>query len=442
MFKKNNKMYRIRGMNDILPIDSELWEFLENKIFFLFKSYGFQQIRTPILEFTSLFIHSLGEETDIVKKEMYSFIDELNGDNLSLRPEGTASVIRSVIENNLIYDGPKRLWYSGPMFRHERPQYGRYRQFYQIGVEAIGFPGPDIDAELIIMCSRLWKNLNLKNICLELNSIGNFNERKKYCIDLINYIKKHKDSKWFCEDIKHSLYLNSLRVLDSKNLIIREILINAPKLLDYLEKDSLDHFYGIQKILNYNNISYKINTKLVRGMDYYNRTVFEWTTDKLGSQNSICGGGRYDFLIKKFSNKFVPASGFAIGIERLIELIKKININHNFSHQCDIYIVHVGKEAELKAFVLSENLRTLGLKVILNCVFNNIHESFKSQMKRANASNANFAAIIGENEIINNTLIIKDLRNKYEDPTLKQISISFKDAENYFYKKIIKNINN
>nr|WP_201329849.1 histidine--tRNA ligase [Candidatus Profftella armatura (Diaphorina cf. continua)] len=442
MFKKKNKIYRIKGMNDILPIDSKLWELLENKIFFLLKSYGFEQIRTPIVESTSLFMHSLGEATDIVKKEMYSFIDALNGDNLSLRPEGTASVIRAVIENNLIYDGPKRLWYSGPMFRHERPQCGRYRQFYQIGVEAIGFPGPDIDAELIIMCSRLWRNLKLKNIYLELNSIGNFHERKKYCIDLINYIEKHKDSKWFCDDIKHRLSLNSLRVLDSKNLIIQKILSNAPKLLDYLEKDSLDHFNNVQKILKYNNISYKINTKLVRGMDYYNRTVFEWTTDKLGSQNSICGGGRYDFLIKKFSNKFVPASGFAIGVERLIELIKKSNINYNSSNTCDIYIVHVGQEAELKAFLLSENLRTLGLKVILNCIFNNIPENFKSQMKRANASNASFAAIIGENEIANNTLIIKDLRNQYNNPTLKQISISFQDAGNYLYKKIIKNINN
>ena len=318
--KKVKKILGIKGMNDILPDEAPVWELLENTVESVLKSYGYERIRTPIVEETALFARGLGAVTDIVEKEMYSFEDSLNGDQLTMRPESTAGVVRAVLEHNLTYNGPKRLWYSGPMFRHERPQRGRYRQFHQIGAEAVGFPGPDIDAELILLCQRLWDDLGLQNIRLEINSIGNAEERNRHRADLIAYFEQHKGL--LDEDAQRRLYSNPLRILDTKNPAMQDMVNAAPKLLDYLEKDSLDHFEGVQRILKRNNIPFTINPRLVRGMDYYNRTVFEWISEELGSQGTVCGGGRYDPLFEMFGGKFTPSCGFALGMERLIELLK------------------------------------------------------------------------------------------------------------------------
>ena len=294
--RKIEKLVGVKGMNDILPQDAVLWEYFENTVKSLLRAYGYQNIRTPIVEPTDLFTRGIGEVTDIVEKEMYSFTDALNGQALTLRPESTAGVVRSVLEHNLLYDGPKRLWYIGPMFRHERPQRGRYRQFHQVGVEALGFAGPDADAEVIMMCQRLWDDLGLSGIRLELNSLGQPAERAAHRAELIKYLEGHMAV--LDEDAKRRLYTNPLRVLDTKNPALQEIASNAPKLLDFLGPESLAHFEGLQTILKANNIPFKLNPRLVRGMDYYNLTVFEWVTDKLGSQGTVAGGGRYDPLIE------------------------------------------------------------------------------------------------------------------------------------------------
>jgi len=319
-------------MNDILPADAPLWELFENTVHTVLKSYGFQQIRTPIVEPTALFSRGLGEVTDIVEKEMYSFVDSMNGDQLTLRPESTASVVRAALEHNLTYDGPKRLWYAGPMFRHEKPQRGRYRQFHQIGAEALGFMGPDIDTELIMMCQRLWDDLGLDNIKLELNSIGDAQERNLHRADLVAYFEKHKDL--LDTDAQRRLYSNPLRILDTKNPAMQEMVNGAPKLLDYLGEESRAHFEGVQKILRHNSIPFTINPRLVRGMDYYNRTVFEWVTDQLGAQGTVCAGGRYDTLVEIFGGKPTPACGFAMGVERLLELMKASG-EHFAPNQCE-----------------------------------------------------------------------------------------------------------
>lgn len=405
--KKAEKIVGIKGMNDILPEDAPLWELLENTVQSVFKSYGFQQIRTPIVEPTALFARGLGEVTDIVEKEMYSFEDAMNGDKLTLRPENTAGVVRAVLEHNLTYEGPKRLWYKGPMFRHEKPQRGRYRQFHQMGAEAIGFTGPDVDAEMILMCQRLWDDLGLSDIRLELNSIGNAEERNRHRTDLIAYFEQHQDL--LDTDAKRRLYSNPLRILDTKNPVMQEMVNAAPKLLDYLGEESRAHFDGVQKILRHNNIPFVINPRLVRGMDYYNRTVFEWVTDQLGSQGTVCGGGRYDPLIEMFGGKPTPACGFAMGVERLLELMKASGERFTQT-QCDVYLVHQGEDAQLQSFVLAERLRGLGLDVILHCTSSNAGSSFKSQMKRADGSGASYAVIIGEEEVANNTVVLKHLR--------------------------------
>jgi histidyl-tRNA synthetase len=406
--KKVEKIVGVKGMNDILPADAPLWELFENTVQSVLKSYGFQQIRTPIVEPTALFARGLGEVTDIVEKEMYSFADAMNGDHLTLRPESTASVVRAVLEHNLTYDGPKRLWYTGPMFRHERPQRGRYRQFHQVGAEAIGFAGPDIDAELIMMCQRLWDDLGLDNIKLELNSIGNAEERNRHRVDLIAYFEQYKTL--LDADAQRRLHSNPLRILDTKNPLMQEIVNAAPKLLDYLGNESRAHFEGLQTILRNNNVPFSINPRLVRGMDYYNRTVFEWVTDQLGSQGTVCGGGRYDPLIELFGGKPTPACGFAIGVERLLELMKATGEQFS-SNQCDVYIVHQGEGAQLQAFVLAERLRDAGLDVVLHCGSSATGNSFKAQMKRADASGAAFAVIIGEDEATNQQATIKSMRS-------------------------------
>ena len=430
--KKVEKIVGVKGMNDILPTDAPIWELFENTVQSVLKSYGFQQIRTPIVEPTALFTRGLGDVTDIVEKEMYSFTDSMNGDQLTLRPECTASVVRAALEHSLTYDGPKRLWYAGPMFRHEKPQRGRYRQFHQVGAEALGFVGPDIDAELIMMCQRLWDDLGLQDIRLELNSIGNADERNKHRADLVAYFEKNADL--LDADAQRRLHSNPLRILDTKNPAMQEMVNAAPKLLDYLGDDSRAHFEGVQKILNHNNIRFTINPRLVRGMDYYNRTVFEWITDQLGAQGTVCGGGRYDPLVEIFGGKPTPACGFAIGVERILELMK---VNGDFLplNHCDVYILHQGEDAQLQAFVLSERIRDAGLDVVLHCASSNSAGSFKSQMKRADASGAAFAVIIGKDEIEGKVAAIKALRIVETDQ--KQVSIPFDAVVDYLVDQIV-----
>ena len=430
--KKTEKILGVKGMNDILPVDAPLWELFENTVQTVLKSYGFQQIRTPIVEPTAVFSRGLGVVTDIVEKEMYSFVDSMNGDELTLRPESTAGVVRAALEHNLTYDGPKRLWYAGPMFRHERPQRGRYRQFHQVGAEAIGFTGPDIDAELIMLCQRLWDDLGLSDIRLELNSIGDAAERQRHRTDLIAYFSQHQDV--LDADAQRRLHTNPLRILDTKNPAMQEVVNNAPKLLDYLGDESLAHFEGVQAILRHNSIPFTINPRLVRGMDYYNRTVFEWITDQLGSQGTVCGGGRYDPLVEIFGGKPTPAVGFAMGVERLLELMKASGEQFT-PRQCDVYLVHQGAQAQMQAFVLGERLRDAGLDVVLHCASTAGAGSFKSQMKRADSSGADFAVILGEDEIAKGAATVKHLRDT--DTEHNQHSVSLDTVVDHLIDHIV-----
>jgi histidyl-tRNA synthetase len=406
--KKLEKLSGVKGMNDILPQEAGLWEFFETTVKSMLRSYGYQNIRTPIVEHTQLFTRGIGEVTDIVEKEMYSFTDALNGENLTMRPENTAAVVRAAIEHNMLYDGPKRLWYIGPMFRHERPQRGRYRQFHQVGVEALGFAGPDADAEIIMMCQRLWDDLGLMGIKLEINSLGLAEERAAHRVELIAYLEKHMDV--LDEDAKRRLYTNPLRVLDTKNPALQEVAQNAPKLIDFLGEESRAHFEGLQRILKANNIPFKINPRLVRGLDYYNLTVFEWVTDKLGAQGTVAAGGRYDPLIEQLGGKATAACGWAMGIERILELLKEEQLVPE-DEGCDVYVVHQGDAAREQAFIIAERLRDTGLDVILHCSADGQTASFKSQMKRADASGAAFAVVLGEDEIANGTVGVKPLRD-------------------------------
>lgn len=397
----------VRGMNDILPDESGLWEFFEDTIRTWLAAYGYRNLRTPIVEQTDLFVRSIGEVTDIVEKEMYSFVDHLNGENLTLRPEGTASCVRAVIEHNLLYSGPQRLYYSGPMFRHERPQKGRYRQFHQVGVEALGFAGPDIDAELIVMCARLWRLLGISGVRLEISTLGSTESRSVYRARLTSYLEKFYDD--LDEDARRRLKTNPLRILDSKNPALREILAGAPRLLDDLDEDSLAHFEGLQRLLRNQGIGFEINNRLVRGLDYYNRTVFEWVTDKLGAQGTVCAGGRYDSLIAQIGGKPAPACGFAMGIERILSLLGG---NSAIAARTipDVYVVHQGEAAAEFSWKVAESLRDNGLKVVLHSGGGN----FKAQMKKADASGARFAAIIGDDEAAAGQISIKPLREAAE----------------------------
>jgi histidyl-tRNA synthetase len=360
------------------------------------------------VEATAVFQRGIGEVTDIVEKEMYSFEDRLNGEQLTLRPEGTAALVRSVIENNLLYEGPKRLWYTGPMFRHERPQRGRYRQFHQFGVEALGFAGPDIDAEIILMGQRLWDELGLKGVRLEINSLGQADERAKHRAALVTYFEKNKAQ--LDEDSKRRLLSNPLRILDSKNPEMQTLIEGAPKLLDFLGEQSLAHFNAVQALLKANNIPCKINPRLVRGLDYYNLTVFEWVTDELGAQGTIAGGGRYDPLIERMGGKAAPACGWAMGMERVLELMSVSGSLPEAQTQCDIFVLHQGGETLTAAMIIAERLRSAGIDVILFCPPDGQSASFKSQMKKADASGAAFAVIIGPDELAKNEAQIKDLR--------------------------------
>ncbi|MES2260486.1 MAG: histidine--tRNA ligase [Pseudomonadota bacterium] len=429
--KKPEKILAIKGMNDILPADAHLWELFENTAQSVVQSYGFQQIRTPIVENTGLFARAIGAVTDIVEKEMYSFTDSMNGDLLTLRPEGTAGVVRAVLEHNLVYEGPKRMWYKGQMFRHEKPQRGRYRQFHQFGAEAVGFTGPDIDAEMIMLCRRLWDDLGLENIRLELNSIGDAEERARHRVDLIAYFEAHIDQ--LDAEAQRRLHTNPLRILDTKNPTMQQLVNEAPKLLDYLGEASMAHFTGVQKILNHNNIPFTINTRLVRGIDYYNRTVFEWITDELGAQGTVCAGGRYDPLIEMFGGKPTPAVGFAMGIERLVELMKSAGEPAQ-PNQCDVYLVHQGENAQLQAFVLGERIRDAGLDVVMHCAALSGPGSFKTQMKKADASGASFAIIIGEDEVTQHVASVKAMRAEEGDN--QQVTVPFDNVVDYIVDQI------
>jgi histidyl-tRNA synthetase len=406
--QKAQKINGVRGMNDLLPADAAQWSHLEQVLRDLTRAYGYEFLRTPIVEATAVFQRGIGEVTDIVEKEMYSFEDRLNGEQLTLRPEGTAALVRSVIENNLLYEGPKRLWYTGPMFRHERPQRGRYRQFHQFGIEALGFAGPDIDAEIILMGQRLWDELGLIGVRLEINSLGQAHERAEHRTALVTYFEKHQAQ--LDEDSQRRLLSNPLRILDTKNPEMQGLIEGAPKLLDFLGDESLQHFNAVQALLKANNIPCKINPRLVRGLDYYNLTVFEWITDELGAQGTIAGGGRYDPLIERMGGKAAPACGWAMGMERVLELMKVSNSLPAPLAQCDVYVLHQGGETFTTAMIIAERLRSAGIDTILFCPPDGDSASFKSQMKKADSSGAAFAVIIGPDELARNEAQLKDLR--------------------------------
>ena len=407
----------VRGMNDVLPGESEAWDFFEETVRSLLKAYGYRPIRLPIVESTPLFKRAIGEVTDIVEKEMFSFEDRLNGEQLTLRPEGTAGCVRAVIQHNLAAQRPQRLYYMGPMFRHERPQKGRYRQFNQVGVEAFGFAGPDVDAELILMGTRLWEDLGLDAIKLQLNTLGQPEERARYRTELVAYFEKHKDL--LDEDARRRLDTNPLRILDSKNPHMKDLIADAPTLMTHLGAESLAHFEGVQQVLRDAGLPYEINPRLVRGLDYYNLTVFEWVTDRLGAQGAVCAGGRYDGLVKQLGGKPIPACGFAMGIERLVMLIRESGEDPEME-SVDAYVVHQGEIASRLAPRVAESLRDHGLNVILNCGGGN----FKLQMKKADVSGAIFAVIIGDDEACAGEVTLKPLRATGNDERNEQKRVS------------------
>ena len=398
---KNNKFQSIKGFYDILPELTPLWQKLEDTARQVLSQYGYRNIRMPIVEPTDLFIRSVGEHTDIVEKEMYSWEDALNGDRLTLRPEGTAGCVRAVVEHSLTYNGPQRLWYTGPMFRHENVQKGRQRQFHQIGVEAFGFDGPDVDAEQIILLARLWRALGIADVELQLNSIGDAEERAEFRKTLIAYFEQHAEL--LDEDAKRRLHSNPLRILDSKNPRMQDMIENAPKLMDCLGDETRAHFSGLCKQLDAAGIQYKLNSRLVRGLDYYNRTVFEWVTTKLGSQGTIAGGGRYDSLVQRLGGESTPASGFGIGLERVFLLMQEYGVEAEFKP--DAYLVNVGELAEAQAVVIAERLRDAGLSVVVHAGGG----SFKSQMKKADRSGAKYALILGDDEVQAQLIAVKPM---------------------------------
>jgi histidyl-tRNA synthetase len=397
------KIQSVRGMNDILPDEAEFWEMFEETIRSWLRSYGYRPLRLPIVEPTPLFKRAIGEVTDIVEKEMYSFVDSLNAEPLTLRPEGTAGCVRAVIQHNLIAQQPQRLYYMGQMFRHERPQKGRYRQFHQVGVEALGFPGPDIDAEQVLMGARLWDDLGLDGITLQVNTLGQPAERARHRAELVSYLEHH--SELLDEDGRRRLHSNPLRILDSKNPALRELILGAPQLIDHLGAESMAHFEGFQQVLRDAGQPFEINPRLVRGLDYYNLTVFEWVTDRLGAQGTVCAGGRYDGLVQQLGGKPAPACGFAMGVERLIALVREAG-GETSAAALDVYLVHQGEAASRLAFRVAERLRDHGIDVLFHCGGG----SFKSQMKKADASGASFAVIIGDDEAKAGEVTLKPLR--------------------------------
>lgn len=402
------KITAVKGMNDLLPTDSGRWEALEETVRQLMRRHAYRNIRTPIVEPTALFVRGLGEVTDIVEKEMYSFEDRLNGEQLTLRPEATAGVVRAVVEHNLLYDGGKRLYYLGPMFRHERPQRGRYRQFHQIGAEALGFAGAEVDAELILLAVSLWQTLGLKDVRLELNSLGQPPERAQHRAALIAYFEQHAES--LDEDAKRRLHSNPLRILDTKNPAMQALVEGAPKLIDFLGEASLKHFETVRQILDANGVGYRINPRLVRGMDYYNLTVFEFITEHLGSQGTICGGGRYDYLIEQVGGKPAPAVGWALGVERVLELLKEQQVALA-APSLDAYAIVPDAAALPQVFQTLHALRASGVAVQMHAGTGEGMGSMKSQFKKADASGASFALIFGEEELARGEVTVKALRD-------------------------------
>ena len=406
--KAAEKIVAVKGMNDILPPESARWEWLEGRVRALMSRYSYRNIRTPIVEQTPLFVRGLGEVTDIVEKEMYSFEDRLNGEALTLRPENTAGVVRAVIEHSMLYEGGKRLYYMGPMFRHERPQRGRYRQFHQIGAEALGFPGAEVDAELILLADALWKDLGLKNVRLELNSLGQPDERKLHRTALIAYFEAH--SNLLDEEAKRRLHSNPLRLLDSKNPAMQPMLQSAPKLMEFLGQASLAHFQAVKGILDASAIDYTVNPRLVRGMDYYNLTVFEFITDSLGAQGTICGGGRYDYLISQIGGKPAPAVGWALGVERVLELLREQGEQVS-GPLPDAYAVVPSAAALPLVLMTLQTLRQAGVSVQMHASTSaDGMGSMKSQFKKADSSGARFALVFGADEVAQGCVAVKPLR--------------------------------
>ncbi len=395
----------VRGMNDVLPDISGTWQYLQEIVREVVESYGYREIRLPIIEYTELFRRSIGEVTDIVEKEMYTFLDR-NDESLTLRPEATASMVRAAITNGLLHNQRQKLWTSGPMFRYEKPQQGRYRQFHQFDVEAMGFAGPDVDAELIILCARMWQRLGLSRLTLEINSLGTNAARAIYRQELIDYFTTVKNQ--LDEDSIRRLGQNPLRILDSKNPELRDIIAAAPVMIDYLDEESVQHFAGLKSLLDSAGVAYSVNPRLVRGLDYYNRTVFEWVTDALGSQGAVCSGGRYDGLVEKLGGRPTPAIGWAMGIERLVALFIACD-GVAPSRDSHVYIVAAGDKALARAFELTEELKD-GISAV-RIEVNLGGGSFKSQLKRADKSGALYALILGEDEIAGEVVGLKPLRS-------------------------------
>ena len=403
----------IRGMNDCSPTESPLWQWIEGQVRQILSSYGYSEVRMPIVESTPLFARAIGEVTDVVSKEMYTFWD--NDEQLTLRPEGTAGCVRAAIEHGWIYNNEQRLWYMGPMFRHERPQKGRYRQFHQAGVEVFGIATPEIDAELIILTARLWKALGIdQHVFLQLNSIGSLEARSNYRSALVAFLENHQDL--MSEEEKERLVKNPLRILDTENQALQDVLDGAPKLLDYLDDESREHFAQLCGLLDAVGIQYEINPKLVRGLDYYNKTVFEWVTSALGAQGTVCGGGRYDGLVEQLGGHATSGIGFAMGLERLVLLVQEVNKSIPVKSAVDIYVVYQGEGTTLAAFQLAEKLRSElpHLSTMLHCSGGN----FKKQFKRADKSGATLALVLGESEVQNNQVVVKHLLGAAEQQTI------------------------
>ncbi|MFS6937117.1 histidine--tRNA ligase [Neisseria animaloris] len=420
------KIQAVKGMNDLLPVvqkdfklTASFWQAFEDIVVRWTRRFGYQQIRTPIVEQTGLFVRSIGEETDVVGKEMYTFSDSNDSLSLTLRPEGTASCLRAVVEHNLLYNGPQKLWYMGPMFRRERPQKGRYRQFHQVGIEALGFEGPDVDAEIVAMSAELWNELGIRDyLTLEINSLGSREERAAHRAALVEYLSCHEEK--LDEDSKRRLHTNPLRVLDSKNPDLQEICNAAPRLIDYLGEASLAHYAQFKTMLDGLGIAYIENPRLVRGLDYYNQTVFEWTTDKLGAQATVCGGGRYDGLIEELGGKPAPSIGFAMGVERLLLLVSEYGALEVNSAP-DIYAMHQGEGAALQVLKYTQMLRRIGFNILQHSGY----QSLKAQMKKADASGARFALIVAQDELLNGAVTLKDMQGQ-----LGQMTVAAADLVN------------
>ncbi|MCU0927635.1 MAG: histidine--tRNA ligase [Burkholderiaceae bacterium] len=429
-----DKLQAVKGMNDILPPESARWEWLEGKLRGLMARYGYQNVRTPIVEPTALFVRGLGEVTDIVEKEMYSFVDAMNGDQLSLRPENTAGVVRATIEHALLHEGGRRLYYMGPMFRHERPQKGRYRQFHQIGAEALGFAGPDVDAELILMCRALWRELGLveaRDLRLEINSLGQPHERRAHRAALVAHFEAHHDL--LDDDSRRRLHTNPLRILDSKNPALQPLIEAAPKLVDHLGDESRAHFDALRALLDAAGLEYRLNPRLVRGLDYYNLTVFEWVTERLGAQGTVCGGGRYDPLIEQLGGKPAPAVGWALGVERLLLLLAEAGVAPA-AVPPRAFAVLGAADVLPRALPAIEALRAAGVSVLMHAAGKDGYGGMKAQFRRADASGAAWALIFGADELARGVVALKPLRARAGEPTGVQVERPLADAASWAHE--------